>query len=48
MTRGFLIDMDGVIYRGSELIAGAHYFEDSEAHRDAVADLMATWIAART
>jgi NagD protein len=26
MTRGFLIDMDGVIYRGSELIAGAEQF----------------------
>jgi len=23
MTKGFLIDMDGVIYRGNELIAGA-------------------------
>ncbi len=26
MTRGFLIDMDGVIYRGGELIAGADRF----------------------
>jgi NagD protein len=26
MARGFLIDMDGVIYRGSELIAGAQTF----------------------
>jgi NagD protein len=26
MSRGFLIDMDGVIYRGSELIAGAKRF----------------------
>jgi NagD protein len=26
MSRGFLIDMDGVIYRGSELIAGAQQF----------------------
>jgi NagD protein len=26
MTQGFLIDMDGVIYRGSELIAGAARF----------------------
>jgi NagD protein len=26
MTRGFLIDMDGVIYRGSELIPGAQQF----------------------
>ncbi len=26
MSRGFLIDMDGVIYRGSELISGARRF----------------------
>src|SRR3954451_9303373 len=26
MSRGFLIDMDGVIYRGSELIPGAQRF----------------------
>ena len=26
MKRGYLIDMDGVIYRGGELIAGAHVF----------------------
>ena len=26
MRRGFLIDMDGVIYRGGELIAGAAEF----------------------
>jgi NagD protein len=26
MARGFLIDMDGVIYRGSELISGAQVF----------------------
>ena len=31
-----------------ELIPGAHYFEDSEAHRAAAADLIAAWIAART
>ena len=30
-----------------ELIAGAHYFEDSETHRRAAADLMAGWIEAR-
>jgi pimeloyl-ACP methyl ester carboxylesterase len=30
-----------------ELIPGAHYFEDSEIHRRAAADLMAGWIAAR-
>lgn len=28
MTRGFLIDMDGVIYRGSEMIPGAVEFVD--------------------
>ena len=26
MTSGFLIDMDGVIYRGTELIPGARQF----------------------
>lgn len=30
-----------------ELIPGAHYFEDSQEHRRAAADLMAAWIAAR-
>ena len=30
-----------------ELIAGAHYFEDDEAHRNGAADLMADWIRAR-
>jgi hypothetical protein len=30
-----------------ELIDGAHYFEGSEAHREAAADLMAAWIEAR-
>ncbi|HEY5290093.1 MAG TPA: hypothetical protein VIJ59_08675 [Caulobacteraceae bacterium] len=28
-------------------VKGAHYFEDSEAHRATVADLMADWIGAR-
>lgn len=31
-----------------ELIAGAHYFEDSIADRDAAADLMASWIEAKS
>ncbi|HEY5105776.1 MAG TPA: hypothetical protein VII73_03265 [Caulobacteraceae bacterium] len=31
-----------------EMVPGAHYFEDSDDHRDRVADLMADWIAART
>src|SRR6188472_2853796 len=26
MQNGYLIDMDGVLYRGSQLIAGADYF----------------------
>ncbi|MEO8925908.1 MAG: alpha/beta hydrolase [Caulobacteraceae bacterium] len=30
-----------------EMIPGAHYFEDSETHRRAAADLMAAWIEAR-
>jgi NagD protein len=34
MARGFLIDMDGVIYRGSELIAGAQRFVNHLRHAD--------------
>ncbi|HEV8070743.1 MAG TPA: TIGR01457 family HAD-type hydrolase [Planctomycetaceae bacterium] len=34
MTRGFLIDMDGVIYRGSELIAGAQRFVNTLRRSD--------------
>lgn len=34
MTRGFLIDMDGVIYRGRELIAGADTFINQLLQRD--------------
>lgn len=30
-----------------ELVEGAHYFEDSEAHREAAIDLMADWIRER-
>ena len=30
-----------------ELIPGAHYFEDKEAHREGAADLMAEWIRSR-
>ena len=29
MTHGYLIDMDGVLYRGHELIPGADAFIDS-------------------
>jgi pimeloyl-ACP methyl ester carboxylesterase len=31
-----------------EFVPGAHYFEDSEAHREAAIDLMADWIRERT
>ncbi len=31
-----------------ELIPGAHYFEDSEANREAMIDLITGWIAARS
>jgi NagD protein len=34
MTRGFLIDMDGVIYRGSELIARAQRFVNTLRRTD--------------
>jgi hypothetical protein len=30
-----------------EMVPGAHYFEDSETHREGAADLMAGWINAR-
>ena len=30
-----------------ELITGAHYFEDSRAERDNMADLLAAWVAKR-
>jgi esterase/lipase len=30
-----------------ELIKGAHYFEDSRAERDAMADLVADWVKSR-
>ncbi len=31
-----------------EFLPGAHYFEDSPAHRDTAADFLAAWISART
>ena len=31
-----------------ELVPGAHYFEDSEANRTAMIDLVSAWIAARS
>lgn len=34
MRHGYLIDMDGVLYRGSELIAGADYFIRQLRERD--------------
>jgi hypothetical protein len=30
-----------------QLIKGAHYFEDSRAERDAMADLLADWVKSR-
>lgn len=34
MRHGYLIDMDGVVYRGSELIPGADYFVQQLRQRD--------------
>ena len=34
MKRGFLIDMDGVIYRGNEMIPGAVEFVDKLLSKD--------------
>ena len=34
--------------RRLELIPGAHYFEDSEANRNAMVDLISAWIARRS
>src|SRR6188472_106125 len=34
MQNGYLIDMDGVLYRGSQLIAGADYFVQQLLARD--------------
>ena len=31
-----------------EFVPGAHYFEDSEPHREAVVDIMTAWIDERT
>ena len=37
----------GSTEKALELIPGAHYFEDSEAHRVAAADLLAGWVRTR-
>ena len=39
-----IFDHIGSTDKELELVKGAHYFEDSDADRDAVADLMAAWI----
>lgn len=39
-----IYDHIGAADKEIELVPGAHYFEDSIAHRDAVADLMTAWI----
>ena len=43
-----IFDHIGSQDKAIELIAGAHYFEDSIAHRDAAADLMTAWIEAKS
>lgn len=40
-----IFDAIGSTDKAIHLIPGAHYFEDSIAHRDAAADLMTAWIA---
>jgi pimeloyl-ACP methyl ester carboxylesterase len=40
-------DFIGSADKHLELVPGAHYFEDSEANRNAAADLMAAWIQSR-
>ena len=37
----------GSVEKDLQLIPGAHYFEDSETHRIAAADLIAAWVRAR-
>lgn len=39
-----IFDHIGSADKELQLVKGAHYFEDSEAHRDTAADLMAAWI----
>lgn len=39
-----IFDFIGSTDKRIELIPGAHYFEDSTAHRDAAVDLMTAWI----
>jgi pimeloyl-ACP methyl ester carboxylesterase len=42
-----IFEAAGSADKSLELIPGAHYFEDSDDHRRAAADLMAGWIGAR-
>ena len=42
-----IFDFIGSADKQLEMVPGAHYFEDSEAGREAVADLMAGWINQR-
>jgi pimeloyl-ACP methyl ester carboxylesterase len=42
-----IFDFIGSADKRLKLVPGAHYFEDSETHRESVADLMAEWIQSR-
>jgi len=42
-----IFDFIGSADKRLELVPGAHYFEDSEPNRNAVADLMAEWMKSR-
>jgi pimeloyl-ACP methyl ester carboxylesterase len=42
-----IFDFIGSADKRLEMVPGAHYFEDSEAGRNAVADLMAEWMKSR-
>ena len=42
-----IFDFIGSPDKRLEMVPGAHYFEDSEAHRESVADLMVEWIKNR-
>ena len=42
-----IFDAIGATDKTLKMVPGAHYFEDSETHRERVADLMAEWIKAK-
>lgn len=42
-----IFDFIGSADKRLEMVPGAHYFEDAEANREAVADLMAGWMKSR-